>query len=120
MDLELSLQKYHDEHLGSGGRMPDERYASFDYCFNYFQSFRESDRISELGNDSNLLTSCLHLGFYLASWGMYRGSTQLLQKSLRHLIPAIEEIARTEPDKWEIDADATTTPTLKPSALSQK
>jgi len=37
MDLELSLQKYHDEHLGSGGRMPDERYASFDYCFNYFR-----------------------------------------------------------------------------------
>ena len=28
------------------GRNPNERYASFDYCFNYFQSFRESGNIS--------------------------------------------------------------------------
>lgn len=31
--------------------------------------------------------SCLHLGFYLASWGMLRGSSDLLQRSARHLVP---------------------------------
>lgn len=35
-------------------------------------------------NDSNNVNHSLHLGFYLASWGMYRGSCGLLQKN--HLV----------------------------------
>jgi len=68
------------------GRNANERYASFDYCFNYFQSFRESGAVSLLASSDNVQLSCLHLGFYLASWGMFRGSTELLQKSARYLI----------------------------------
>jgi hypothetical protein len=67
-----------------GGRGPDERYTSFDYCFNYFQVFREQDRVKEIAALESMQLSCLHLGFYLASWGMFRGSSTLLLKSLKH------------------------------------
>ena len=30
------------------GQHPDGRYASFDYCFNYFQAFREQGRIADI------------------------------------------------------------------------
>jgi hypothetical protein len=84
--------------------MPNNRYASFDYCFNYFQSFRESREISALAHRANVQNSCLHLGFYLASWGMYRGSTQLLKNSLRYLVPLIKVVAGTDASLWKIDA----------------
>jgi hypothetical protein len=79
------------------------RDASFDYCFNYFQSFRDDDRVFALCDAENLERSCLTLGFYLASWGMYRGSTQLLQRSARHLAAIVDVIAHSEPDIWTID-----------------
>jgi hypothetical protein len=99
VDLDANLRKYLD------GRKPNERYASFDYCFNYFQSFRESGDVSALASPVNVQLSCLHLGFYLASWGMLRGSTGLLKKSVRSLIPIIEVVACTQTSFWELDAN---------------
>lgn len=98
MDIAANLQSYLN-----GGIQPDERYASFDYCFNYFQSFREAGKISELASPDFLHLSCLQLGFYLASWGMLRASSTLLQKSARYLAPTIKVIAQTEAPAWEID-----------------
>ena len=49
------------------------RYASFDYCFNYFQDARDAQETAGLARGDQLELSCLHLGFYLASWGMMRG-----------------------------------------------
>lgn len=40
----------------------------------------------------------LHLAFYLASWGMYRGSSFLLQKDYKVLVPIVEEILKPEYD----------------------
>lgn len=45
------------------------RYKSWEHCF---EAFKDID-----GADEKLLS--LHLAFYLASWGMYRGSSELLQ-----------------------------------------
>lgn len=56
-------------------RKPELRYASYDYCFNYFQSFYNNGTVVELASEANLQMSCLQLGFYLASWGMLRGSS---------------------------------------------
>jgi hypothetical protein len=98
MDLDANLRRYLE------GHKPNERYASFDYCFNYFQSFRESGDASALASPTNVQLSCLQLGFYLASWGMLRGSAELLQKSARNLIPIIEVVAHTEASLWELDA----------------
>ena len=46
---------------------------------------------------SNMQLSCLQLGFYLASWGMLRGSTDLLKRSVKHLAPLVEAIADAPP-----------------------
>jgi hypothetical protein len=88
-----------------GDRRPKARYASFDYCFNHFQSFRERGLITDIASSDNMLSSCLHLGFYLASWGMFRASSELPKRSLRQFEPVIDLIAGTPSDLWDIDTD---------------
>ena len=88
------------------GRHPLARYASFDYCFNYFQEKHKNGEIKTIVADyKNMQLSCLQLGFYLASWGMYRGSTFLLQKSVKIFEPLIKYITSDECDVWDIDVD---------------
>ena len=84
----------------NNGRQPNERYASFDFCFNYFQEFKEKNKIEELAIDKNLQESCLQLGFYLASWGMLRGSSFLLEKSVRHYSELIKELVKFDKKIW--------------------
>jgi hypothetical protein len=84
---------------------PTERYCSFDYCFNYFQHFQEQDARVDLAHPEHMQTSCLHLGFYLASWGMLRGSTVLLQKSAKYFEGLIDGIAHAPAELWQIDID---------------
>lgn len=75
----------------------NHRYASFDYCYNYFRTTRN---ITE-----DIEKSCLVLGFYLASWGMFRGSSFILQKSVKHFEPTIRYIATLDKSVWNIDVD---------------
>jgi hypothetical protein len=100
MDIERNLKAY------LGAREPTARYTSFDYCFNHFQSHRDSGHLAELASPSGLEPSCLHLGFFLASWGMLRGSSDLLKRSIKHYAPLIEVIESASPGVWEIDAHA--------------
>jgi len=113
LDLEANIKRYLDGESDTDGRKADARYASFDYCFNYFQAHREADNIAALASPPNLQLSCLHLGFYLASWGMLRGSAELLQRSARHLVPIITLIAAADPVLWNIDADRYTDKNVK-------
>jgi hypothetical protein len=87
------------------GRASTARYASFDYCFNYFRSFRDNGRAGALAADDHLETSCLQLGFYLASWGMFRGKAELLQHSAKSFVPTIEVVAAAPDVVWDADAD---------------
>lgn len=98
VDIEKNVQSY------LGDRSPVERPSSLDYCFNYFQAFRAEASSHLLADPDNLELSCLHLGYYLASWGMLRGSTLLYNKSVRFLQPTIELIATEAGDIWRIDA----------------
>ena len=52
------------------------RYRSWEHCFN---AFNEIFNKQEILNENDLDYLSLHLGFYLASWGMYRGSSFLLR-----------------------------------------
>ena len=79
---------------------PCDRYASFDYCFNYFQEFKNK---SEIAKPKNIQNSCLHLSFYLASWGMLVRKSILLQKSIKFYEPLIEYISKKENNFWKID-----------------
>lgn len=45
------------------------RYMSWEHCYSYFKE----DQV-------DIDKACLHMAFYLASWGMYRGSSFLLWK----------------------------------------
>jgi hypothetical protein len=85
-------------------RGPTERYASFDYCYNYFQSFRERGDTSSLSAKGHLAESCLHVAWHLASWGMLRNS-HLLAKSLRAYEPLIDGIGNFDRRIWEIDVN---------------
>lgn len=62
------------------------RYLSWCHCYNAFKENRNS-------TDSKTIDYlALHLAFYLASWGMYRGSSFLLQKDYKVHIPIVEII----------------------------
>lgn len=84
---------------------PLERGASFDYCFNYFQEKYRSGKLQKIADTKDIQLSCLQLGFYLASWGMYKGATFLLQKSIKIFEPLIKYISSDECDVWDIDVD---------------
>lgn len=50
------------------------RYKSWEHCYSHFQKLRRS------ASAQNRQVLSLHLSSYLASWGMYRGSSFLLQR----------------------------------------
>jgi hypothetical protein len=90
----------------NGRRHPTLRYASYDHCFNYFQDLRETNQIASAVSEEKSQLSCLHLGYYLASWGMFRGKAALLRHSSRALLPAVELIVRAPRVISETDIDS--------------
>ncbi len=105
MDIKKSINKFLEGNGKNKGRKANERYASFDFCYNYFYSFYKGKRINELANEENIQMSCLQLGFYLASWGMMRGSSFLLEKSIWNYKSVITAISKINSKLWEIDVD---------------
>ena len=67
------------------------RYRSWEYCNGHFMAARHQDN-----PDVDYLS--LQLAFYLASWGMYRGSSFLLQKDYRIHIPVVKELLKSKYD----------------------
>ncbi|MCZ8145838.1 hypothetical protein [Flavobacterium sp.] len=62
---------------------PHNRFNSWKHCYMAFENQNlEADYLA------------LHLGFYLASWGMYRGSTGLLQKDYKIHVEAVQLIKK--------------------------
>jgi hypothetical protein len=105
MEIKEELTQFIQGNGKNKGRQPQERYSSFDYCYNYFYSFYKEKRIPELANEENMQMSCLQIGFYLASWGMMRGSSFLLEKSVKNYEELIRTISKSDPNLWEIDVD---------------
>ena len=70
---------------------PNSRYRSWEHCY---KSFHDARR--QASPDPDYLS--LQLAFYLASWGMYRGSSFLLQKDYKVHVPVVEEILKKEYD----------------------
>ena len=113
MDIEANIREYIYGDGKTQGIKPAERYASFDYCFNYFQSFREEDRLDELASPNCIEESCLQLGFYLASWGMLRGSSFLLGKSVKVYEAVVKAISSANPAIWDVDAHCYTSSSIR-------
>lgn len=101
---------------GSGGAerfAVVDRYASFDHCYTYFRDFSGEATRSQLITESNLENACLRLGFYLASWGMYRGSSELLQKSSAALVPLVQYISAIDAELWTLEVPQYTSETIE-------
>lgn len=77
------------------------RYASFDFCYSYFYQVHV---LNESKNEDKE-KSCMVLWSYLASWGMLRGSSKLLQKSPAYLLPLINYIGEIYVEAIKIDVD---------------
>lgn len=97
----LSITENVDEYLKNPAATA--RHRSFDYCFNRFQSWHDQDGLDAVLEPPQLQIACLHLGFYLASWGMYRGSSHLLKHSVLALAPVVEVIATAPREIWTSD-----------------
>lgn len=79
----------------------NHRYKSWEHCYTYFSK-----------ENAELDTACLQMAFYLASWGMYRGSSFLLWKDylihkdvVEHLLSKrhLQRIDFTKATKQELD-----------------
>ena len=77
---------YDDARTSKNGRS-----RSWEHCYRVFRDAR-----TDPSPDYDYLS--LHLAFYLASWGMYRGSSFLLQKDYKVLSPIVEEVLKHEYD----------------------
>jgi len=74
------------------------REQSYDHCFNHFAEAQDLEYDME--------KSCAVLGFYLASWGMYRGSSFLLKRTnSSYLVDVIQVIQARRPELSGIDLD---------------
>ena len=69
------------------------RYRSWEHCYAQFYETRQNPEKANVNNLS------LHLAFYLASWGMYRGSSFLLQYDYTIHTSVVEEILKQKYDK---------------------
>lgn len=67
------------------------RYRSWEHCYSNFINARDN-------KNAELDYLSLQLAFYLASWGMYRGSSFLLQKDYKIHIPVVKELLKEEHD----------------------
>jgi len=75
------------------------RGKSWEYCYTFFRNYKKFR-----GNNEFLDHAALHLGFFLASWGMLRGSSFLLQKDYKFYIPIVKILIDSKYEKlWSFD-----------------
>ena len=86
-ELISAAQTFYDDARAS----ENGRSRSWEHCYRVFRDAR-----TDPSPDCDYLS--LHLAFYLASWGMYRGSSFLLQKDYKVLVPVVEEVLKSEYD----------------------
>jgi hypothetical protein len=107
-DVAHRIAAFHDRAVAS----PHHRYLSWEHCYRFFRSRTPEELL--LGKDA----AALQLGFYLASWGMYRGSSFLLQRSYTIHIAVVERLAAPELSAlWDTEvgtnaSDAALVPTI--------
>lgn len=80
------------------------RYKSWEWCHKAFLNKRDEYRKCRKQNEKDEIIDylSLHLAFYLASWGMYRGSSFLLQRDYKTHKDVVRLILGTSCEKiWD-------------------
>ncbi len=86
----LEIEKSHKNKYHRG--------MSWEHCYLYFKNYKNINTNEQLDHAS------LHLGFFMASWGMLRGSSFLLQKDYRFYTSIVEHLINPKYDSlWHID-----------------
>ena len=75
------------------------RYRSWEHCYRFFQQ-------GPIAVKKNRDAAALHLAFYLASWGMYRGSGFLLNWTYQVHSEAIDTLLNSSRRLWGLDFGA--------------
>jgi hypothetical protein len=90
------IQAYYGDAVGE-----HHRYRSWEHCYGYFRRARSGGLAGDRDH------AALQLGFYLASWGMYRGSSFLLQHAYTVHRGVIDLVAERRFDAlWGADLGA--------------
>lgn len=93
-DIKQKVEKF----LSLANGDPHHSNYSWDHCYLFFRKFRKLES-TEQKNQIDL--ACLNLGFYLASWSMYRGSTFVRWKDYKIYTDVIKKLTREEfKDLW--------------------
>ena len=82
----------------------ETRYNSWVQCYNFFKILKKNHPNGINENHHSVDDACVRLGFYMASWGMYRGSSFLLQNDYtiyKKIIPVLLDTKYT--DLWYLD-----------------
>src|SRR3989344_3306084 len=75
------------------------RGKSWEHCYAFFRNYKKFRNNNEL-----LDRAALHLGFFLASWGMLRGSSFLLQKDYKYYISIVRVLIKDQYEiLWNVD-----------------
>ena len=91
-DLHQRISAFHSRAIAD----PHHRYRSWEHCYQFFRSRTREALVAEKD------AAALQLGFYLASWGMYRGSSFLLQRAYTVHRGVVERLASSEfSELWE-------------------
>ena len=93
--------------LYTKGRKPHFRDASWGYCYSFFRDHREQRDALRPGGKLHR-QACMELAAYMASWGMYRGSGPLLQRSAVQFGPVVEAMVNADAEGtslWDLDVD---------------
>ncbi len=92
--------------FGSDLATPHHRFNSWDHCYLHFRKAREEPR-----NEERVKVAALNLAYYLASWGMLRGSSQWLWKDYTIYVPIVETALKPEFERlWNVDDEVLACP----------
>jgi hypothetical protein len=81
MDFEYYVNRYYSTINDEAQTFP--RLKAWEFVWVYRKSF---DIAGELIHPNNIEKTALHVGFYLANWGMFRGKGELLRQNLDFFI----------------------------------
>lgn len=109
MAIADKIRSYHGKLAGHA----HHRYRSWGHCYRFFRGVAPTSIVAERES------AALQLGFYLASWGMYRGSSFLLQHDYTVHLEVVDALASPQfGPLWEKEFGGADSSALFPTVLA--
>jgi len=99
--MKNNITKNVERFYNSIDSISNHRYKSWEHCYDFFKKIKD-----EKIDNEKLELAKLHLAFYLASWGMYRGSSFILQKDYTIFKKIVQEILKKKYSLlWDVESN---------------